>query len=433
MTKSHLTIDDVKPYGKNAKKHPDDQLERLAKCVQKVGWRIPALVNQEGVLLAGHGRWMSYLRFKNEFTLKPIWIIDDAGKTVSGQAEEKPMTPEEQEMYRIADNSLNESEWDKQILTGILKDLPIELLEITGLQRLVIKSSGMDDVVPPLPTTAKSKVGDFYELGEHRILCGDATKEEDYRKLMGNMKADMVFTDPPYNIDYHGQGKKTSTGIMNDKMGSSQFQAFLIDSFKYWQDAIKRGSGLYIFHSPTTQAIFEEALRITGFEVKYQLIWNKPHAGLGMGDYRAKHEPFFYATIKGVKPLFYGDRTNTSVINFQKTDAELLKWAKQQRDLEKAGKFTIWTMKREPTQDYVHPTQKPVELVMYALSNNSKVDDIVLDPFLGSGATLIACHKTNRACYGMELDPKWIDVIVQRWCDFTENRNIKKNGEKILW
>ena len=211
MTKSHLTIDDVKPYGKNAKKHPDDQLERLAKCVQMVGWRIPALVNQQGTIVSGHGRWMSYLRFREELELKPIWIIDDTGKTVSGEASSSPLTPEQEEMYRIADNSLNESEWDKQVLIALLKELPIEMLLITGLQRIVVKSSDIDDVVPALPTTAKGKLGDFYELGEHKILCGDSTKEETYKKLMGSAKADMVFTDPPYNIDYHGSGKNTST------------------------------------------------------------------------------------------------------------------------------------------------------------------------------------------------------------------------------
>lgn len=192
MTKSHLTIDDIKPYGKNAKKHPDEQLERLAKCVQMVGWRIPALVNQQGTIVSGHGRWMSYLRFREELTLKPIWIIDDTGKTVSGEASQDPLNSEQEEMYRIADNSLNESEWDKQILIGLLKELPIEMLQITGLQRLVVKSSDNDDVVPALPTTAKSKEGDLYELGSHRILCGDSTKEETYKKLMGSVKADMV-------------------------------------------------------------------------------------------------------------------------------------------------------------------------------------------------------------------------------------------------
>ncbi len=152
-----------------------------------------------------------------------------------------------------------------------------------------------------------------------------------------------------------------------------------------------------------------------------------------MNEYRAKHEPFFYARVKDQSPNFYGDRTNTTVIDFQKTDEQLLKWAKKQRDAEKDGRTTIWTMKREPVQDYKHPTQKPVELVMYALHNSSKVDDIILDPFLGSGSTLIGCEKTNRICYGLELDPRYVDVIVARWCEFTNNNQIVKNGDKITW
>lgn len=154
---------------------------------------------------------------------------------------------------------------------------------------------------------------------------------------------------------------------------------------------------------------------------------------MGMGDYRSKHEPFFYVNVKGQKPQFYGDRTNVTVVDFQKTDEQLMKWAKQVKEAEKDGKTTIWTMKREPTQDYVHPTQKPVELVMYALHNSSKVGDVVLDPFLGSGSTLVASHKTNRRCYGMELDPRFVDVIVQRYVDYSGNRDIIRNGEKIVW
>lgn len=196
---------------------------------------------------------------------------------------------------------------------------------------------------------------------------------------------------------------------------------------------MKKGAALYVFHSPTTQNTFEDALNATGFEVKHQLIWNKPAGGLGMGDYRSKHEPFFYACAKGADPLFYGDRTNVSIVDFQKTDAQLVAWAKKQREAEKSGKTTIWSMKREPTKDYVHPTQKPVELIMYALANSSKVEDVVLDPFLGSGSTLIACQKTNRICIGMELDPRFVDVIVQRYVDYTENREIRKNNEKMIW
>lgn len=433
MTQSHLTIDDVKPYGKNAKKHKDDQLERLAACVKEVGWRIPALVNQQGVLIAGHGRWMSYLRFKSELELKPIWIIDDTGKTVSGEAEQDAMNEDQERMYRVADNSLNESEWDKAVLISELAEIPVELLHITGLQRLLIKHSDMDDVVPPVPTMAKSKVGDLYELGKHRILCGDSTKEETYKTLMGNTKADMVFTDPPYNVNYEGKGKETSTVIMNDHMAASQFDVFLDQTFRQIADVTKAGAGWYIFHSTSTASQFEAALKKNGQVIHNQLIWNKPTASMGWGNYRWKHEPFFYTSKADTKALFYGDRCNSTIVDFQKTDAELLNWAKKQRELEKAGKMTIWTMKREPVQEYVHPTQKPVELIMYAMTNSSNVDDVVIDPFSGSGSTLIACEKMNRAFYGIELDPKYLDVIISRWCDFTENRSIKKNGEDIVW
>lgn len=190
---------------------------------------------------------------------------------------------------------------------------------------------------------------------------------------------------------------------------------------------------MYVFHDPTTQRVFEEALSANNIEVIAQLIWNKPAAGLGMGAYRSKHEPFFYAGAKGITPQFYGDRTNSTILDLHKSEEQLAKWAQAQKVAEAEGRTTIWTMKRTPVQEYVHPTQKPVELVMYALHNSSKVDDIVLDPFLGSGSTLIACEKTNRACYGLELDPKYVDVIVTRWCDFTGNRDIKKNSEAILW
>lgn len=152
-----------------------------------------------------------------------------------------------------------------------------------------------------------------------------------------------------------------------------------------------------------------------------------------MGHYRGKHEPFFYANVKDNTPNFYGDRTNASVIDFQKTDEQLAKWAKKQRQADSEGRNTIWTMKREPTQGYKHPTQKPVELVMYALTNSSKVEDIILDPFIGSGSTLIACEKTNRMCFGLELDPRFVDVVVQRWCEFTNNNKVMKNGEIVTW
>lgn len=411
-------INEIQPYGKNAKKHPDKQVVQVADSIKEFGFNQPIVIDKEGVIIVGHGRFLAahFLGLKEVPTL--TLDIDE----------------EKAKAYRLADNKLNESEWDMQLVISELKELSMEMVDLTGFDRkLVLNSDDRDDDVPELPAKAKSKLGDLYEMNGHKLLCGDSTKEEDYMKLMKGVKADMVFTDPPYNIDYHGAGKNTSNTIMNDNMGGVQFRQFLVDAFKQVRKSIKASAGLYVFHSPTTQKEFEEALLMNEMQVKNQLIWNKPSAGLGMGHYRNKHEPFFYAKVKDQAPNFYGDRTNATVIDFQKTDEQLLKWAKKQHDAEKEGRNTIWTMKREPVADYKHPTQKPVELIMYALHNSSKVDDIILDPFIGSGSTLIACEKTNRLCYGLELDPRYCDVIVQRWCEFTNNNQVVKNGDTITW
>lgn len=411
-------IDEIQPYGKNAKKHPDKQVLQIAASIQEFGFNQPIVVDKDDVIIVGHGRYLAahYL----QMPLIPVLTID--------------ITEEKAKAYRLADNKLNESPWDMELVISELKELSLPMLDLTGFdRRLTTNLDDKDDVVPALPAKARSQIGDVYELGQHRMVCGDSTKPETFIKLMGTVKADMVFTDPPYNINWSGRGKNIETKIMNDKMTEAKFREFLIEAFKQVREAIKGGGALYVFHSPTIQKEFEDALNANQIEVKYQLIWNKPMAGLGAGDYRAKHEPFFYAAVKDTKPNFYGDRTHSSVIDFQKNDEQLAIWAKKEREAEKAGKTTIWSLKREPVQDYVHPTQKPVELVMYALANSSKVEDIVLDPFMGSGSTLIACQKTNRVAYGIELDPKFVDVIVQRYVDYTENRNIIKNGEKIVW
>jgi DNA modification methylase len=420
MNVTEREITTIEPYGKNAKKHPDSQVQQIANSIQEFGFNQPIVVDKAGVIIVGHGRYLAaHLLGIN---MVPVIEVD--------------ISEEKAKAYRLADNKLNESDWDMDLVIAELKDLNNMgfNIDLTGFSaKLILENTGKDDEVPSLPLKAKSKVGDLYEMGPHKLLCGDSTKEESYVQLMKGAKADMVFTDPPYNVNYKGAGEKTSTTIMNDKMGDSQFLSFLTDAFKQITASIKRGGGLYIFHDPSTQAIFEAAMKSANLEVIAQLIWNKPSGGLGMGDYRSKHEPFFYAGVQDTKPNFYGDRTNVTIVDFQKTEQQLTAWAKKVKEAEKNGKTTIWTMKREPTKDYVHPTQKPVELIMYALHNSSKVDDIVMDPFMGSGSTMIGCEKTNRACYGIELDPRFVDVIVQRWVDFTGNRNITKNGEKIVW
>lgn len=411
-------LSEIKPYGKNAKKHPAKQVQQIADSIMEFGFNQPLVVDKDDVLIVGHGRYFAAELLK----------LDEVPVLTLNIPEEKAKA------YRLADNKLNESTWDMGLVISELKGLSMEMIDLTGFNRsLVLNQDEKDDAVPALPDSARTKLGDLYEIGSHKVLCGDSTQQGDFAKLLGTLKVDMIFTDPPYNVNYHGHGETTDTGILNDKMGQAQFRDFLTAAFKQMRDSIKAGGGLYIFHSSSSQIIFEEAMGANGIEVKNQLIWNKPVASMGWGDYRWKHEPFFYAGVKGVALNFYGDRTNTTVLDFHKSDAQILAWAKHQRLAEASGKTTLWSMKREPLKEYVHPTQKPVELIMYALANSSKVEDVILDPFLGSGSTLIACQKTNRSCYGVELDPKFCDVIVQRWVDYTENRNIKLNGEEILW
>ena len=423
---------EIKPYEKNAKKHPKKQIKALAEIIKEVGWRQPVLVNHEtGVIVAGHGRWMTWKEYGEKYELKPIWVINDKGETINGGPETKPMTEQQEIAYRLADNKLNESEWDMILVKDDLKALDLEMLDKTGFNRdLIIDQDENDDVVPE-DAPNESKLGDLYELGEHRLLCGDSTSQEAFSALFKGNKADMVFTDPPYNVNYKGKGEKTSNTIMNDSMSDEKFDEFLKGAFQRLSEISKDGAGWYVFHSSSTQDQFRKTIEDAGWRVKTQIIWNKPTASMGWGDYRMKHEPMFYCGKENT--VFYGDRTGTSVWDFQKTEQELVNWAKIQKRLEKDGRTTIWTMKRENVNGYVHPTQKPVELIQYALFNSSKAGDIVVDPFLGSGSTLIAAQKTNRVCYGLELDPRYVDTIIQRWCDYTGTYDIIKNGKEMTW
>lgn len=410
----------ITPYIKNAKKHPRKQIEQIAASIEAFGMNQPIVVDKNGVIIVGHGRFeaLNYLGWE----IKPEWV-----KTVN-------LSEEKAKAYRLADNKLNESDWEMEMVIQELKEMSEDMIDLTGFDSdLILESDEKDDQVPQIDGPTCSKRGDVYVLGGHRLMCGDSTSSEEVSILMDGKKADMIFTDPPYNINYKGQGKNTSMHILSDDIKEDEFDAFLKMVFANYRDNSKKSAGVYVFHASSTQDQFSSAMEENGYEIKNQLIWNKPMSALGWGDYRWKHEPFFYAGQKGQAIQFYGDRTHSTVWDFQKTDQQLLNWAKRQKKLEAEGKTTIWSMKRENVHEYVHPTQKPVELIQYALVNSSKADDIVMDLFAGSGSTLIAAEKTGRICYGMELDPKYVDVIVQRYVDYTGNTTIIKNGQEITW
>lgn len=423
MSINYMKIADIKPYQKNAKEHPKAQVEQIAKSIKEFGFNQPIVVDAENVIIVGHGRFMAGQSLG--LTEVPVMKLEKLSK-------------EQANAYRLMDNKSNESEWN---MTLVVEEL-VELdkagydIELTGFSRDLLGPDDKDDEVPEVPVTPVTILGDLYEIGDHKLLCGDSTSPIDMLKLMGNQKADMIFTDPPYNVDYKGSGKNTSDGILNDKMSDSAFAQFLIDTFKQTKDFSKAGAGCYVFHSHKTATDFEIALQHVGFTIDTQLIWNKPNAGLGMNHYRTKHEPFFYCSI-GKEKTFYGDRTGTTVWKIPKSPEDQVKWLLKEMEALESGKSTIWSIARANVNEYVHPTQKPVELPARAMINSSKQGDIILDQFLGSGTTLIACEKTARTCYGLELDERFVDVIVERYCKYVDNPNVIRirDGvrEEIEW
>lgn len=418
MKIEQVSLKKISPYDKNAKKHPLKQIRQVADSIQEFGFNQPIIVDSEGVIVVGHGRYEA-AKALNLATV-PVLRVN--------------LTEEQAKAYRLADNKLNESDWDMGLVVEELKGLSLEMLDLTGFDKdLVIENDNKDDELPEIPTKPKSKLGDVYELGSHRVLCGDSTDSESIADFMHGIYADMVFTDPPYNVDYQGSKDKKWDRIKNDNMDDVSFEAFLTDAFSVMCKSMKAGAAAYVFHDSTTQHIFEKSLQESGLNIASQLIWNKPYIGLGMNDYRKKHEPFFYCYVRNNRAEFYGNRSQASVVEIPEDDTRALQWLRKQKEIQAKGYSTIWNMKREPVGEYVHPTQKPVELITYAITNSSKAGDIVLDPFLGSGSTLIASEKSNRTCYGMELDPVYVDVIVQRYVDFTGTTTIVKNGKEIQW
>lgn len=417
-------INDLIPFEQNPRKMTEDQAKQLQKSIEQFDLVEIPVIDLDNTLVAGHQR------------MRMMQLLGRGGETTDVRVPNRKLTPKEFKDYNVRSNK-NVGMWDDELLAGLfdeqeLRELGFSDLEL-GLLDFNDPKEEDDDVVPELPENEPvSKLGDLYELpGGHRILCGDSTSKEDVERLMAGANADMVFTDPPYNVNYSGRGVETSNKILNDKMSKCEFDIFLDEVFKRYAEVSKETAPWYVFHSSSTQHQFQRAIEESGWNVKNQIIWNKPNASMGWGDYRYKHEPMFYCGREGVN--FYGDRKGTTVWDFHSEIDDLVKWAKTIQSADKNGKTTIWTMKREPVGDYVHPTQKPVELIEYAIRNSSKPGDIVLDLFMGSGATLIASGKKGRIAYGMELDPKYVDVIIGRYCNYTMNDKIKKNGEEITW
>ena len=382
-----LQTADLQPYDKNAKKHPAKQVDLLAENIKRFGFTTPVLIDKDNSVIAGHGRLLA---------------LEKLGRTEVPCVRMEHLSPSEVKALRLADNKIAEmGEWDMDLAIEELKDLPDDELELTGFDKdLIIEPEEKDDEVPDVPEEPQSKLGDLYELGEHRVLCGDSTKLEDVEKLMDGKKADLLHTDPPYGIDYEGGSKKREK-IENDAI---KVYPFYLDVLTNCLVNCKNGASAYIWHASSETHNAIRAFIDAGWDYKQYIIWNKNNSTFGRQDYHWKHEPAIYGWAKNGSHSWHGDRKQT----------------------------TVWDVERPSTADS-HPTMKPIELCSKAILNSTKSEDTILDVFLGSGSTLIASEKTGRICYGMELDSKYVDVIVQRYVDYTGNATIKKNGEEIVW
>ena len=386
-------VADLIPYARNSRTHSEEQVGQIAASIKEWGWTVPVLIEPDGGLIAGHGRILA----AQKLGIKDVPCMVAEGWT---EAQKKA--------YVIADNKLAlNSGWDDAMLKvelGELDDLDFDL-SLTGFGTdelaafFVEETEGLtdEDAVPDVPEVPITVEGDVWLLGRHRLMCGDSTSIDAVGKLMDGQKADMVFTDPPYGMTYGGgrAGKVGSNDgtvkkhgvIKGDDLRGDGLIAMIRDAVGCAVAACKSGSAFYVCFPWRTYAEFEAALDQIGLDVSACIVWDKKSIGLGNANYRPQHEFIFY--IKGDN--WEGDKSQSDV----------------------------WYMSRGATGAYVHPTQKPVELVAKAIDNSSKGGDLVVDVFGGSGSTLIACEKTARDCRMMELDPKYCDVIIKRWQDFS--------------
>ncbi len=423
----YVPLEQLIPYEKNNKIHWEDQIKKIARSIREIWFRAPILVDENRVILAGHWR----LEWAKRTKMKEVPVIQYTD-----------LTEEQKKKYRILDNRISDlAEYDLDNLRDELQEIDDQRLNDMfsdidlWLDEEETRSEETEDDIPEIDEEQEPivEVGDIFELDwkawKHYIICGDSTNQETYdtlKELLGIKEKgfDMLFTDPPYNVNYKGKGKNTSRGIMNDNMGNANFYQFLLDTFEPIYSSLKPTAPMYIFHSSTTQAQFEQAMNENNIEVISQLIRNKPTINHVGAKYKAKHEPFFYARKKKQKEERYGDdlfeQTVQDVPDISKMKtSDIVEAIKHTKQMESEGKTTIRSMKRHNVNDYIHPTQKPVEIVEKAIYNSSKQSDTILEPFWWSGTTLIASEKTGRRCGLIELDPHFIQATLKRYAQQT--------------
>ena len=374
-----VNINSLTPYEKNAKLHPRDQIEQIKKSIEMYGNNDPIAVwGEKNVIVEGHGRYTAL----RELGYKTVDII-----------RLDHLTDEQRREYMLVHNQTTmNSGWDFDLLAGELEGLDFDGFDFGfDLDDLDLgdgdrKEVQEDDYELELPEQPKSNLGDIYQCGRHRVMCGNSLSADDMALLMDGVKADMIVTDPPYNVDYEGTAGK----IQNDNMEDTKFREFLKDAFVTADQVLKPGGAVYIWHADSEGFNFRAACKDAGWTVRQCLIWNKNALVMGRQDYQWKHEPCLYMWKDGAAHFWNSDRSQTTVIDCEK-----------------------------PKKNDLHPTMKPIKLFDYLIQNSSRKGETVLDMFGGSGTTVIACEQDGRSARVMELDPRYVDAILNRYEEFT--------------
>jgi len=395
-----VSIDKLIPYVNNARTHNAEQINKLRASLREFGFINPVIIDGDYNIIAGHGRVMAA---KEEHIEEVPCVFADH------------LTPAQKKAYILADNRMaQDAGWDEELLRIEIEALQAEAFDVglTGFEEQEIADlfASEDDNVEDddfdlneaLEKAAFVKRGDVWQVGRHRLMCGDATSEEDVAILMDGKKANLIVTDPPYGVSF-----KSSDGltIQNDSIKGEEFYNFLLQAFQNVAAHLEKGGAAYIFHADTEGLNFRKAFQDAGFHLAGCCIWVKNSLVLGRSDYQWQHEPVLYGFLKNGKHPWYSDRSQTTIWNFDK-----------------------------PKRNKNHPTSKPLDLLAYPIGNSSQANGIVVDTFGGSGSTLMACEQTNRICHTMELDEKYASVILRRYVEDTgdaDNVYVIRDGEQI--
>jgi DNA modification methylase len=417
-----IPVSELIPYALNSRTHSDAQVAQIASSIREFGFTNPLLVDESNNLIAGHGRLLA---------ARKLGLDAVPAVVVTGLDDRR------RRALIIADNKLAlNAGWDEEALRVELEDLAGDFGALMGFDEDelidILSGSAKDDNadpdnVPEIEGPFISKPGDVWALGPHRLVCGDSTSVDSVRLLMGDTFADACWTDPPYNVNY----QSSAGSIKNDNMSDGNFYQFLNDAFVCAFAFIKPGSAVYVAHADTEGLNFRAAFKSAGFKLSGCLIWAKNSLVLGRSDYQWSHEPILYGWKPGASHRWYGGRKQTTVKSYDSSVFTILEDGRVQvrigadsiilsgSDLKAEAVESTVIKCEKPKSSAEHPTMKPTELICNMLKNSTRSGDLVLDLFGGSGSTLIACEMLGRQARLMELDPKYCDVIVKRWQDFT--------------